>query len=403
MSTYLMPDFIRKFRCVADACDDNCCHGWKVYVDKATFQKYRSCGDMDFGNELREKTARIHDAATGSQYAEFVMSKDGNCPFFNDKGLCRIQLVMDEDMLPLTCKRYPHIINSIDGVLEVTAQLSCPVITRAVMTPAEPMSFSFASLDRHLPLNNSFNPSEQLNNEKPERFFTELRKFGISILQNRAYTVPERLVLLGVFFNQLSEEGDSNNIPLLIENTRKQHGNVSETKQQLSIIQAVPSVQIKLLKLISDHKNKASSNKYQDIQQSALRGLGYIAGASEEQILDNYISGIELYVKPFFSEHGHMIENVLVYEYFLMMMPFGSFETVLDAYAYLIVLYGLIKFFMAGVAREKGYMDVQITQSIVQSIAREILHNEHLIKQVIHTMQKNDLFTLAYMTILVMY
>ena len=417
MQTYLMPACISNFHCIAGACDDNCCHGWSVYIDKNTYQKYQDNKSKDLGDELRKKTVRIDDETTDRQYAKYVMNVNGDCPFFNEQGLCRIQLVLGKEMLPRTCINYPHVVNSIDGVLEISAQLSCPVIAKAVMLSPKPMLFIDAKIDRQLLPNKAFNPSE--HTDKPERFFQELRAFGIATLQNRNYSIPERLVLLGVFYNQLSKNEDSYNILNLIEIAKQQHANVNDTKQQLSPIQAVPSMQIQLLKLISDHKTKASSKKYQAMYQDALQGLGFNEGLDEgnekgtdegagkeideRQVLENYLSGIELYVKPFFYEHGYILEHVLVHEFFLMMMPFGSFQTIWESYMYLMLLYGLIKFFMTGIACKKGYLDVQTVQSIIQSTAREILHNEQLIKQIILIFQKNNLHTQAHMTILALH
>jgi lysine-N-methylase len=399
-----MPGFMKDFRCVAGACDDNCCHDWRLDIDKKTYKKYRQCRDSDLGNELRGKIARVRDAASDCSYAKFVLTQEGNCPFLNEQGLCRIQLTLGEDMLSHTCKNYPRVVHSVDGVLEMSAQLSCPAVTRAVLLPAEPMSFSVIEVNRYWPLQRIFDSSNDVSKRKPERYFTELRAFGISILQDRRYTVPERVVLLGMFFHQMMENDDPDLIPSLIAATSRQYEKAMETKQQLAILQAVPGLQIQLLKLISDHKKEASSVKYRDMYRRALLGLGYTAeSASEERLLENYMSGMDTYVKPFFSEHGHMLEHVLVHEYFLMMMPFGAFPSIWNAYVYLVMLYGLIKFFMAGVAREQGYLDVQTALTVVQLLAREILHNEQLIQQIIRILHENNLHTLAYMTILALH
>ena len=398
MPNYLAPGFMKEFCCVAEACDDNCCHGWRVDIDKDTYQAYRQCRDPELGGELRAKTARAGDTADGGRYAKILMTEEGNCPFLSGEGLCRIQRKLGEGMLSRTCRRYPRVVHSIGGVLEMTAQLSCPAVARAALLPPEPMAFSVMASDRDCPPNAVFAPPEQP--DKPGHYFAELRAFGISVLQNRVYTVPERLVLLGMFLRQLPENGAL--IPSLISAANKQYGKAEETKEQLGIIQAVPGLQIQLLKLIVDHKKKASSLKYQDIYRRALLGLGY-TGASDGQILNNYLSGIERYVKPFFSGHGHMIEHVLVHEYFLMMMPFGAFPSAWDAYVYLVMLYGMIKFIMAGVAREQGRLDAQTVLSIVQSLTREILHNEQLILQIIRILHENELDTPAYMTILALH
>jgi len=38
----LIPDYFPEFSCLGASCEDTCCAGWKVTVDKTTFQKYRN-------------------------------------------------------------------------------------------------------------------------------------------------------------------------------------------------------------------------------------------------------------------------------------------------------------------------------------------------------------------------
>ena len=37
----LIPAYYNKFSCIGSACEDTCCAGWKVSVDKVSFNKYR--------------------------------------------------------------------------------------------------------------------------------------------------------------------------------------------------------------------------------------------------------------------------------------------------------------------------------------------------------------------------
>ena len=38
----LQPDYADEFRCLGAECEENCCQGWGVYVDKGTYTKYRA-------------------------------------------------------------------------------------------------------------------------------------------------------------------------------------------------------------------------------------------------------------------------------------------------------------------------------------------------------------------------
>jgi len=424
-----MPGFFVDFQCMADACDNDCCRGWRIDIDKNTFNKYKQCQDTDIGEELRKKVLRVKNTENENQYGKIEMNDEGDCPFLNVRGLCSIQLKFGEEMLSNTCRRYPRVINSVDGVPEITAQLSCPTVARAALLPSKPMSFSFMDMNQLWQVQNIFNSSEYLikpenfnkseNSNSPERsikpahsnklentimpelHFTELRKFGISVLQNRAYTVPERLILLGMFFELISGKESNKNIIGLIQATKIQHANIPETKKQLESIGAVPELQLNLLNLISSHKRIDSFFKYRNVYQKVMSGLGITDDDTfNDRILENFIFGTKTYFKPFMAEQSHVIENVLVHEYFKMMMPFGSFQSVWDSYIYLMMIYGLIKFYTIGIACKQESLNTEDILLIVQLIAGEILHNRQLIDQVNVTLRKNGLHTLAYMAVI---
>lgn len=49
----LIPEYLTKFSCIGASCEDTCCAGWKVAVDKTTFQKYRNISKPGIKEELK--------------------------------------------------------------------------------------------------------------------------------------------------------------------------------------------------------------------------------------------------------------------------------------------------------------------------------------------------------------
>jgi lysine-N-methylase len=47
------PAFYTAFQCISAACQDTCCEGWGVSVDKATYDKYQNSSDMELGAKLK--------------------------------------------------------------------------------------------------------------------------------------------------------------------------------------------------------------------------------------------------------------------------------------------------------------------------------------------------------------
>ena len=39
---HLRPHYAKNFHCIGTRCQDNCCRGWNVFIDKSTYQRYQS-------------------------------------------------------------------------------------------------------------------------------------------------------------------------------------------------------------------------------------------------------------------------------------------------------------------------------------------------------------------------
>ena len=69
--TFTQPTSYRSFQCIGAACEDTCCEGWGVFVDKTTFQKYQTCLDSELGAKLKELVT-IKPAGNDLMYATIL-------------------------------------------------------------------------------------------------------------------------------------------------------------------------------------------------------------------------------------------------------------------------------------------------------------------------------------------
>ena len=37
---YVIPDYYKEFKCVADQCEDTCCAGWQIVIDRRSMIRY---------------------------------------------------------------------------------------------------------------------------------------------------------------------------------------------------------------------------------------------------------------------------------------------------------------------------------------------------------------------------
>ena len=122
-----VPDFYKKFKCIADRCADSCCVGWEIDVDCETLKKYREMGDENILSHI----------VTDAEIPYIRLSDDERCPFLDGHGLCRIISKIGEDCIPEICKKHPRYYNEILGFTECSIGLSCPTAAEIILSVSQ--------------------------------------------------------------------------------------------------------------------------------------------------------------------------------------------------------------------------------------------------------------------------
>ena len=176
---YTIPDYYKEFKCIADKCEDTCCAGWQIVIDKESLQKYKKIR----GN-FRKRMLKSVNRFSGT----FRQDKDKRCAFLNENNLCDLYLAQGEDGFCKTCREYPRHTEEFEGVREITLSLSCPEVARIVMNRKEPVHFISYEKDGE----------EEFDDFDPFLYsvLDDARKEMIRLLQDRSLTVSERTVLV---------------------------------------------------------------------------------------------------------------------------------------------------------------------------------------------------------------
>ena len=69
---YTIPDYYKEFTCIADKCEDTCCAGWQIVIDKRALKRYWY-EKGPFGKRLRRSIKWISGV--------FRQSPDKRCAF----------------------------------------------------------------------------------------------------------------------------------------------------------------------------------------------------------------------------------------------------------------------------------------------------------------------------------
>lgn len=177
---YTTPDYFDEFKCSADRCQDTCCAGWQIVIDKETLEKYKKLkGDYIW------KVMTCVDWETGT----FRQDNAKRCAFLNEQNLCELYKNAGEESLCKTCRDYPRHIEEFEGVREITLSISCPEVARILMERMTPVNFVTREEAEEVEL-------EEFEDYDPFLFsiLEDARNEMIGIIQNRDIPLKERAV-----------------------------------------------------------------------------------------------------------------------------------------------------------------------------------------------------------------
>ena len=294
-----------------------------------------------------------------------------------------------------------------DSEYERSATVSCPEITRKALLNPEGIEFEYYEepLEDKININRVLETKGHKYINSPQKYFWEIRVFSIGLIQNRKYSLGDRLTILGMTYKKFADLEENNRIqeiPTIIENMSRMI-EVDGFNSELEKIPANLNIQMRLAKEMTDIKvvQGISSKRYLECLSETLIGLKYEKDEKLENIIENYNKSYEEYLKPYLNEKEYILENYLVNEFFREMMPFGSFKSIWDSYVFLCILYSMVKLHLIGMAGFYKGMDDEKAIKLIQSFSKIVLHNQAYIQNIVRLIKENDYDTLGYMSILV--
>ena len=401
-----MPFYFNEFRCTGGVCEDNCCIGWDVEIDKQTYQKYQKVKDKELTLLFLNSIFKNPDSYDPKvDYAIVGLSKNNRCPFLNEKQLCKIQAKLGHDYLSNVCAAYPRYVNEINGVAEYSLNVSCPEAARLILTNKQGLAFSS---EKHETSSNTIinfvvNTNEH-NGSPMVKYFVELRSFTISLLQNRKYPLWERILLLGYFYKQLDQsmQGNVVAVPRLIE-IFLQKIEKDEWRAEISSIRADNTLQFRIMKDITDNLNTVTeidSQRYIRFTEEFSKGLGISAKSNLESEGNAYEKAYVQYYEPFMKNHEYLIENYLVNYAFGGLFPSSESTKPFEAYRMLAIRYALIKYYLIGIsAFRKGLTEGDCVQ-FIQVFSKAIEHHHTYLEGISAYMNRKKYNDVFYMELL---
>lgn len=413
--TVLQTQSYTNFCCIQSDCEDTCCGGWGIVVDKHTYDKYRKCSDPELAPILERGIALIEGQRDENLYARIELV-DGHCPLRTDDNRCRIHERLGANALSRTCATFPRAVSLVDGVLECSLYLSCPEAARKVLL--DPNSMRSTSSGRGNALRFASPPSVDTGDQqylaKPYEFFSAVRSLTVSIVENRRQPLWERLLILGLFCEHLDRTiaaGQSGEVGRIAETYAKQ----IEAGLYMRAFQDVPnqpSVQIEFVtKWIDACLSEATANpRFSTVYEQFKQGIGLMGdGASVDGAVNAYVQAYATWYQPFMAAHEHIFENCVLNYMLRTLFPFGPQKSlygeprpVFDHFVLLVTHYAILRSLMVGVAahRTTDFDEADIV-TVVQSYAKAVEHNLPFLNRILAFLENRNLNSIVYMAALI--
>ena len=374
-------DAFDKFECIGSECEDHCCRDWSITIDKATYDNYKKEENEEF-KKIFEYAVSKRKYATKYNYAIMHLNMYGECLFLDDKNLCSIYRMLGPENMCHTCKVYPRYSVKVDDILQKTLSLSCPEACRKVLLRKNPIEFNLVEIEG---VNTAVASASFEFNQKgcySKDTFLELRSFAIGLLQNRDYTIEERLIILGLFIEDIKGQYEKNILSMMdkyksniaMQNYKGIVNNI-DTKNMLD-------TEIKYgiktyLKVIS----KFSSVKLKENMLNISEGFNIGENNDFETFKEGYLNIKNEYYKPFIEKYEYFFENYLVNYVFKNMLMYSK-KNILKDYAEMIMYYSMIKFAIIGVCGNfKEEMDESNLVLTISTFSRGVEHNKNNVEK----------------------
>jgi lysine-N-methylase len=394
MLRHLRPQYAKAFRCIGSECEDTCCHGMDVVIDKATYQKYEALPRFQ---PLLQHFVLIANHPTDSQHARIQLTPSYTCPFLSAERLCGIQKEHGSEYLADICTSYPRVTRRIDGLMEKALLLSCPEAARLVLLSPQLMEPDRSVTGDRSPYYRFFQMDENVakTSDNGHQYLWEIRSLTLVLLQDRTYPLWQRLFLLGMFCKRLKDIASARQMGLVPKVLREYAEIIVEGKLRSSMddIPAQTTLQLRaVLEVIHRHLelqlNDPSHIRFRECVQDFLKGIRYEPSSPIENLIPFYAEAHARHYEPFFQARPLLLENYLVNYVFRTRFPFGvnpqgEPNDPQTEYLLMGIQYAAIKGLLIGMAGhyQEAFTEEHVVK-LVQSFSKAVEHCQKFLEAI---------------------
>lgn len=381
------------FHCIGPECSDSCCKYWAITLNKREYLNYKK---MDCSPELKSVIdSAFYRIKNGDDfvYAAMKLVNDTDCPFLGRDKLCMIQKEKGEEALSFTCKSFPRIFYRADKDSYVRlCSINCSHVVEILIDHPEKLEVVETDYDGSDEFinKNLYSLYATPSDWSAAPYYWIIRGTQLTILQNRLFTIPERMLILG-YYSMKADEYVKKSPEKLPELSKLMLDNklCSGIADSLKASQSDESAALKCVNslvtmsyLVEENHNRSFSslipilfNKVSErIELKRVKEIKNVTISSSFSFnKDKYFKHLSNY-REIENSRPYIIENVLVNTVFCQALHEGMWAN----YFSLAVFYNVLKICVPAFLDE-NYTDKNLALAI--SYAAKMTLNTNLIKK----------------------
>ncbi len=354
------PDYYSEFSCTADRCEDTCCAGWQIMIDKHSMKKYRKALFCDpFRKELRK--------AVNWRENSFRQDEQKRCAFLNEKNLCNLYIGMGKDALCKTCRNYPRHIEEFENVREITLSLSCPEAAGIILRKTDKVTFVEKYKDTKEETFEDFDP-----------FLYDILEAGrdlmIDMLQDRSKSIAQRCLRIAGMAGKMQQAVDDGQM-FQCQSIFDEYENGTEQQKNYHLKNAFG-----FSKRIFSEVYKMERLR-EDWEQSLLESAYWLHGKDETFYLEQ-CREFEAWIKQNMPEMEIVCEQILVYfiaTYFCGAVYDGRIHA--KVWMAIISLYSLQELWKSSWLKNEKTLTMEDIIDVTYRFSRELEHSDQNLEE----------------------
>lgn len=390
----LRPSYFDDFHCLAEGCRLSCCKGWKITFDKKDYLSLnRQSGTPELNDRIASGVRRIKKSPLADiQYGEFVMDHI-DCPLLREDGLCMLQAEKGHGALPFVCRNFPRMESYQPGYYERSLTPACEGVLSLLWDLPEGVDFL----------------SDPLPREKQRAVkvgvglvagFQDIRSQCIDFLQDRRFTLPQRILLMGLALTDLTQ-GETDVARWLAKaQALADLPGITEHLREAEPNQALPMFLSNCIRVLFA---MSGIGDFKDVQEEIMSGLGIrVQQGSTLATIPTapYLAAQERYQERF-GDREYFLENLMVSLFFQLKLPTPTSPDALwKSYVSFCNLYSIYRFMAVMSCRKGAAGDRDELFRLLVFVSRNLIHDQASRTTLRDDFFRNDSATLAHMAVL---